>query len=90
MIGFIEHFFTITINYSVITNLDSPLGHAPFSSLYSQLHLASEFASFITTLHRPDGKQSTVDEVCLPRRCLAIDSLLLSRAEAKNVYQTVA
>jgi hypothetical protein len=57
MIGFIEHFFTITINYSAITNLHNSLGHAQFSSLFSQLLLAPEFASLIITLHRPNGKQ---------------------------------
>jgi hypothetical protein len=45
MIVFIEHFFTITINYSAIANLHNSLGHAPFSSLYSQLHLASKSKS---------------------------------------------
>jgi hypothetical protein len=35
MIGFIEHFFTITINHRAITNLHSSLGHALFLSLYS-------------------------------------------------------
>jgi hypothetical protein len=37
MIGFMEHFFTVTINYSAIANLHNSLGRAPFSSLYSQL-----------------------------------------------------
>jgi hypothetical protein len=58
MIVFIEHFFTITINYSAIANLHNSLGHAPPSFSYSQLLLASEFAFLTTTLHRPKGKQS--------------------------------
>jgi hypothetical protein len=40
MIRFPEHFFTFTINNSSIANLHNSLGHAPFSSLYSQLLLA--------------------------------------------------
>jgi hypothetical protein len=56
MTGFIEHYFKITVNYNAIANLHNSLGHAPFSSVYSQLLLASEFASLITTLHRPNGK----------------------------------
>jgi hypothetical protein len=40
MIGFIENFFTITINYSANTNLHNSLGHAPFSSCFYQLTLA--------------------------------------------------
>jgi hypothetical protein len=48
MIGFIEHFFTTTINYSAITNLHNSLGHAPFSSLFCQLLLV-ESESYVTT-----------------------------------------
>jgi hypothetical protein len=48
MIGFIAYFFTIPINYSAITNLKNSLGHAPFSSLYTQLPLSSELTSRIT------------------------------------------
>jgi hypothetical protein len=42
MIGFIEHFFIITVNYSATANLHSSLGNAPFSFLYSQLLLSSK------------------------------------------------
>jgi hypothetical protein len=49
MIGFIEHIFTITINYSAIANypLHKSLGQASFSSLYS--HLLSSLLVLSTT-----------------------------------------
>jgi hypothetical protein len=83
MIGLIEHFFAIPVTYSAIANLHNSLEHAPFSSLYSQLLLASEFAPLTRTLHRPKGNTvCIVDKTCLPRLCLAMDSLLLSLTAA--------
>jgi hypothetical protein len=54
MIGDTEHFFVITINYSAIANYHNSLGHAPFSSFYSQLLLAS------TTASRVDGQSASM------------------------------
>jgi hypothetical protein len=52
----VPHFFTITINYSAITNLNNSVGHAPISPLYSQLLLASTTCLSLTlrpTVSRP-------------------------------------
>jgi hypothetical protein len=78
MIGYNEHFFTITLNYSAMTVLRNSPGHAPFSSLYSQLFLGSEFAQT-----QPKSVCIAIEN-CLPRRRLAMDSLLLSRAEVES------
>jgi hypothetical protein len=62
MIGFTEHFFTIALNYSAIANRHNSLQHAPFSSLYPYLLLASTIAtrsrsqSYITT----DGQSASL------------------------------
>jgi hypothetical protein len=55
MIGFIEHFFTITINYSAIINLQNSLGQAPFSSYYAR-RLLAESESYITI----DGQSASL------------------------------
>jgi hypothetical protein len=67
MMWFIEHFFTVTINYSATTYLHNSLGHAPFSSLYSQLLLAeSESEPYVTT----DGQSASLSWYKAPIRGL--------------------
>jgi hypothetical protein len=51
MIGFVEHLFTVTINYSAIVNLQNLLGHVPFLSLYSSLH-CTNLSYNRSSLHR--------------------------------------
>jgi hypothetical protein len=78
VIGFIEHFFTITINYSTIANLHSSLGHVPFLSMYSQLLLVIlGILQYIHSTDHTENTASTADEACLPLSCLATDALLL-------------
>jgi hypothetical protein len=72
-------YWTLLHNYNqLITIVRNSPGHDPFSSLYSQLFLGSEFAQ---TQPKPF---CIAIENCLPRRRLAMDSLLLSRAEAES------
>jgi hypothetical protein len=52
MIGYTEHLFTVTINYSDITKFHNSLGHAPFSFLCSQL-LLSLSLTLRPTVSRP-------------------------------------
>jgi hypothetical protein len=79
---------TLLHNY----NLQNSLGHAPFSSLYSQLLLASEFASLITTLHRNNNKHSLYCWWSLFTAPLFINVLpiVVTRWSGKGVYQAVA
>jgi hypothetical protein len=61
-IGFINaflynlYYLQSIIALSLIHPLHKSLGHAPYSSLYLELLLASQFASLITILHGPNGK----------------------------------
>jgi hypothetical protein len=73
MTGFIEHFFTITINYISISNLHNSLGHAPFSSLYSQLLITE--SEFYITIDGSVGQSVLVSSTHLG---LTIRFLLLS------------
>jgi hypothetical protein len=89
MIRFIEHFFTITINYSAITNLHHSLRRAPFSSLYSQLlnsdlilATGCRYTASARTTQRKHISYLATDtlyccQACPPIHCLALDILLL-------------
>jgi hypothetical protein len=92
LLALLLHSLLITINYSAITNLPTSQISRTCSilvlvllctllSLYSQLLPASEFLLLQPLCTHP--RESTayiVDEACLPRRCLAMDSLLLPSA----------
>jgi hypothetical protein len=89
MIGFIEHFFTIAINYSAIDNLHNSLGHAPFLPLYSQLLLSFWIRFPYNRFGQTQRKTACiVDEASLPCYCLARD--VVTRWSGKGVYQAVA
>jgi hypothetical protein len=64
MFGFIEHYFTIAINYSAIANLHNSLGHTRFSSMFSQQNSpglpVTKSSNHTLNLQRPTSKSSSI------------------------------
>jgi hypothetical protein len=86
-LGLLSKLFTILINYSAIANLHNSLRTC--SILVLVLSTTAIFRIRFSYDHFAQIQRKKtvciVDEACLSRRCLAMDSQFLSRAEAGKV-----